>query len=239
VDGGWFERVWYKDASVVALQVGTFAAGIALSRVNPWLGTLVMGIAHTTGGWLAHDMVHGRGKYCSAMRHYGALMCGLSSKWWSEKHNLHHAFTNVIGADEDIIVEPALWLWAPDDGRDRPWRKFQHLYWPLPFSLTFLLWRIGSIKTVISEDLKVEGAFLALHYCLLAALVPLPVAIGHVFLGGWLTATIVTVTHTAEEFSVKGDPSPLPPSEADDEASYVETQFKTTRDAVCRDPISE
>lgn len=38
------------------------------------------------------------------MRHYGALTCGLSSKWWSEKHNLHHAFTNVIGADEDIIV---------------------------------------------------------------------------------------------------------------------------------------
>ncbi len=43
-------------------------------------------------------------RYCKAMRHYGALTCGLSSKWWSEKHNLHHAFTNVIGADEDIIV---------------------------------------------------------------------------------------------------------------------------------------
>lgn len=53
-------------------------------------------------------------------------------------------------------VEPALWLWAPDDGRDRPWRKFQHLYWPLPFSLTFLLWRIGSIKTAISQKLKLE-----------------------------------------------------------------------------------
>lgn len=62
VDAGWFERVWYKDASVLALQLGTFAAGIVLAHVNPWLGTLVMGIAHTTGGWLAHDMVHGRGK---------------------------------------------------------------------------------------------------------------------------------------------------------------------------------
>ena len=47
------------------------------------------------------------GRYCTAMRHYGALTCGLSSKWWSEKHNLHHAFTNVIGADEDIIVRIA------------------------------------------------------------------------------------------------------------------------------------
>eukprot|EP00903_Cladosiphon_okamuranus_P014267 g13251.t1 len=240
VDAGWFERVWYRDASVLALQLATFAGGIIVARSNPWLGTLVMGIAHTTGGWLAHDMVHGRGKYCTAMRHYGALACGLSSKWWSEKHNLHHAFTNVIGADEDIIVEPALWLWAPDDERDRPWRKFQHLYWPLPFSLTFLLWRIGSVKTAISQKLKLEGAFLLAHYCLLAALVPLPVAIGHIFLGGWLTATIVTVTHTAEEFSVKGG-LPLPSSEEGGarEPSYVETQFKTTRDAVCRDPLSE
>lgn len=46
----------------MALQLGTFAAGIVLAHSNPWLGTLVMGIAHTTGGWLAHDMVHGRGK---------------------------------------------------------------------------------------------------------------------------------------------------------------------------------
>ena len=68
---------------------------------------------------------------------------------------------------------------------------------------------------------------MALHYCLLTALVPLPVAIGHVFLGGWLTATIVTVTHTAEEYAVE------------DDTSYVETQFKTTRDAITKDPVSE
>lgn len=56
----------------------------------------------------------------------------------------------------DGKVEPALWLWAPDDGRDRPWRKFQHLYWPLPFSLTFLLWRIDSVRTAITKKLTLE-----------------------------------------------------------------------------------
>lgn len=55
-----------------------------------------------------------------------------------------------------IKVEPALWLWAPDDERDRPWRKFQHLYWPLPFSLTFLLWRIDSVRTAFAKKLKLE-----------------------------------------------------------------------------------
>lgn len=63
----------------------------------------------------------------------------------------------IVGVKRQRLqVEPALWLWAPDDGRDRPWRKFQHLYWPLPFSLTFLLWRFGSVKTAIKEKLKLE-----------------------------------------------------------------------------------
>lgn len=53
-------------------------------------------------------------------------------------------------------MEPALWLWAPDDTRDKPWRKFQHLYWPLPFSLTFLLWRIDSVRTALKKGLKLE-----------------------------------------------------------------------------------
>lgn len=101
--------------------------------------------------------------------------------------------------------------------------------------------------TYVRRFVWTQGAFLFAHYCLLAALVPLPVAIGHVFLGGWLTATIVTVTHTAEEFSVKDQP-PLPSSSSSSssseggearEPSYVETQFKTTRDAVCGDPLSE
>lgn len=43
-------------------------------------------------------------RFCRLFRHYGAVMCGLNSTWWSEKHNLHHAFTNVVGVDEDIMV---------------------------------------------------------------------------------------------------------------------------------------
>lgn len=53
-------------------------------------------------------------------------------------------------------VEPALWLWAPDDDRDRPWRRFQHFYWPVPFAFTFLLWRIDSIRTAFAKKLKLE-----------------------------------------------------------------------------------
>ena len=41
-------------------------------------------------------------------------------------------------------------------------------------------------------------------------------------------------------FSVKDEPAhPSSPFEEEGEASFVETQFKTTRDAVCGDPLSE
>ena len=30
------------------------------------------------------------------MRYFGALSVGLGAKWWSEKHNKHHAFTNQV-----------------------------------------------------------------------------------------------------------------------------------------------
>jgi uncharacterized MnhB-related membrane protein len=64
-----------------------------------------------------------------------------------------------------------------------------------------------------------EGACLAIHYTILLSLVSPAVALGHILLGGLLTATIVTVTHTAEELMTDYNPS------------FVDTQFRTTRDA--------
>ncbi|CAN0306112.1 unnamed protein product, partial [Phaeothamnion confervicola] len=198
------------------------------AKTHPVLATLVLGFGNTTGGWLAHDYVHGRGKWCATMRNFGAIFCGLSSKWWSEKHNKHHAFTNVVGVDEDIMVEPLLYLWPPSQDREMPYRGLQHIYWPLPFSLTFLVWRVASVITAYKKRLGAEGACLALHYALLAVLVPWPVAVGHVFIGGLLTATLVTVTHTAEEYLL----------DTDEPLGFVEAQFRTSRDAQCNDPLS-
>ena len=39
------------------------------------------------------------------MRGFGALFNGHSASWWSDKHNLHHARTNHVGMDEDIIAQ--------------------------------------------------------------------------------------------------------------------------------------
>ena len=63
-----------------------------------------------------------------------------------QKHNMHHALTNEVGYDEDVALEPALYLWRPDPKNDSPLRKLEHWYWPLPFSILFLYWRFDSME---------------------------------------------------------------------------------------------
>lgn len=35
------------------------------------------------------------------------------------KHNMHHALTNEIGYDEDVALEPFIYLWQPDPKKVR------------------------------------------------------------------------------------------------------------------------
>merc|ERR1712216_1075314 len=56
----------------------------------------------------------GRGKWCTAMRGFGALTNGFSAEWWQNKHNMHHSFTNIDGRDGDIKLEPLYFLPSPE-----------------------------------------------------------------------------------------------------------------------------
>jgi len=190
----------------------------------------LLACGNTLSGWLAHDYVHGRSRWSSFMRPFGELIGGMSTTWWSNKHNMHHALTNEVGYDEDIALDPFLNLWAPDPSRDvNKWRKFQHVYWPLPFSILFLYWRFDSIKYVLQAKKWGEAARLAAHWALYAAMVPVGTLFSSVWLSGFLTATIVTVTHQSEEIFF-GDTLR--------KYDFIEAQFRSTRNAKCNNPIS-
>merc|ERR1712070_270396 len=122
-------------------------------------------------------MGHGRGPWCSFMRGFGDLGGGMSPTWWSDKHNLHHALTNVVGVDEDLMVDPFLFLWAPDPSNDSFFRKIQQYYWALPYSMLFAIWRGDSIKVAFRRKLWGECAGLAVHYAILGALFPVKVLV--------------------------------------------------------------
>merc|ERR1719310_1098131 len=108
------------------------ALGAVLARRSGFAAALgaiaCLAIGNTLSGWLSHDFVHGRSRWAWMMRGFGELVGGMSTTWWSMKHNMHHALTNEVGYDEDIALDPALHLWEPDPKNDIPWlRKWQHV----------------------------------------------------------------------------------------------------------------
>ena len=121
-------------------------------------------LVSSAAGWIGHDYIHGRGKLCNALRGWGAIFNGHSATWWSQKHNLHHALTNVVGCDEDIMSDPFFFLWPPDPANDNlGMRKKQHILAPVTYSILFALWRFNSLKTVHNLNLyKSEGWLIGL-----------------------------------------------------------------------------
>lgn len=235
VDEGWFKPSVWGETKKLLPWVASLAAGISITRaatspLRALVGVTLLAVANSLAGWLAHDYVHGRSRFCTIMRGFGEIAGGMSTTWWSNKHNMHHALTNEVGYDEDIALEPALHLWQPDPKNDVPWlRKWQHVYWPLPYSILFLYWRFDSIRYVFKHKKWNEAARLALHWGLFASLIPAHLLFYSIWLSGLITATIVTVTHQSEEIFL-GDTLR--------KYDFVEAQFRSTRDAKCNNPIS-
>ena len=224
---GWFERKWWLEVATIAPVLALYGCGTAVARSMPLLGVVLLALGSTGAGWVGHDYIHGRGGFCSAMRGFAALMNGHSATWWSNKHNLHHACTNQVGVDEDIMSDPFLFLWPPDPSRDADHRSKQHLYALPVYSILFALWRYNSLRVVRANRLWREALPIALNYAWLALCLPPVVAVGHVFLAGLFTATIVTVTHQTEEMF------------HEHQDDWVRQQIESTRDAVTSNPFSE
>lgn len=123
LDEGWWRRDARREIQALAPCVALLAAGTTVARTAPLLATVLLGLGSTSAGWLGHDYIHGRGSLCSRLRGFGGLVNGHSSFWWSNKHNLHHACTNEIGVDEDIMSDPYFYLWAPDAEADAKTRR--------------------------------------------------------------------------------------------------------------------
>jgi len=216
---GWFERNPLMEAAMLANVVGLCAAGTALAHEHPLVGTLLLSLGMQQAGWLGHDYIHGRGWWCEMMKVLGTVVNGHSSEWWTQKHSMHHVFTNEHAKDEDITQEPFFFLEHPEvtGAQDSPLRRYQHLYaYPL-YMFTFWLWRVDSLRDVVARRDKKDAALLALNALWMACL-PWQVVLGSVTLGGFLVGSIVSATHQSEEVMFE-------------QGEYVDVQFRSTRDA--------
>ncbi|KAI7902692.1 delta-6-fatty acid desaturase [Cokeromyces recurvatus] len=108
----------YKVLSTLAIcgvGLGLLYAYGRTSTLAVVASGFIIGIFWQQCGWLAHDFGHhqcfeDRSMNDILLVFLGNFCQGFSLSWWKNKHNTHHASTNVHGQDPDIDTAPVL-LW--------------------------------------------------------------------------------------------------------------------------------
>jgi fatty acid desaturase len=205
------------------LPVLTIAAvGAYLAYSWPITATLLLGLFQQQAGWIAHDNIHGRGRYCYWMGLvWGGWGNGMARSWWSDKHNTHHVLTNSVEHDSDIHNHPFIFNFPPMDDEDQWNRMFQHHYFVFLYPLIYISWRIQSLRFCISRGLWKELVLSLGPSYVFMAFLPLKVVIGSMLIGGLFVGFVVTMSHESEELHY------------DAPEQFVKAQFVSTRDIVC------
>jgi fatty acid desaturase len=202
--------------------------GTVLATSYPIISSFLIGVGLQQAGWLGHDYGHGRGQGCFLLnKFFGGVLLGFSSGWWSHKHNTHHCFPNRLEVDVDIHNEPFIHLWFPKEGEDVWYRKYQHIYYPIAYSMLHFSWRMQSIIFLVGSGEWPERVLVFLGYCWYLSL-PLSVTLGSLFIGGFLVAVVVTCNHQTEDI--------LP---TDSQYCFSTDQFLTTRGVHCDNFVTE
>lgn len=137
--------VYFKSIFWISIYLGSFAL-ILSGIVNVWgmlalalaMGLSMAGIGLNT----MHGANHGtfsKNKFINKLA--GSTLClfGGNPFFWKLQHNvLHHTYTNVHSKDEDIDAGSLLRFSHQE--KLRWFHRYQHLYFPLLYSLMTLLW---------------------------------------------------------------------------------------------------
>ncbi|BAL89244.1 putative fatty acid desaturase [Actinoplanes missouriensis 431] len=160
---------------VTAIFAGAWAAFVILGESWWQLAVAVlMGVAFSQVGLLAHDVAHGqvfrtRRYSCLVGRIAGNVAVGMSYGWWQEKHTRHHNNPNHDDLDPD--VQPEVLIWATHSALGRRGlsafinRHQAGFFFPL-LTLLSLDLRISSVKALRKPGMRrrgLEAGLLALH----------------------------------------------------------------------------
>ncbi|CAD5218882.1 unnamed protein product [Bursaphelenchus okinawaensis] len=124
---------------------------------------LFMAIVWQQLGWLTHEFCHHQPFKNRRLNDAGAIFLGnfvqgFSRDWWKDKHNTHHAATNIIDQDGDIDLAPLVAM-VPDDLKKykQPVEQFflkfipyQHLYFTFMLPLLRVSWTSQSLIHVFA-----------------------------------------------------------------------------------------
>lgn len=224
-DGFFSLPAWWfpvKFLSTVAMIPLAFALNLLGWHV---LSALVLGTMWQQMGWVSHEVLHHQifkdrvlGTAVGWLG--GPIFLGFSRIWWNDRHNAHHAATNIDGSDPDIDNLPLLAWSASDVARASPTerkmiRHQQYYFWFI-LPLLNIIWCLNSIffvKDVLRTSkykwyrafFHTDGLGIMLHYVWLTAFMlysgfsTLSGAIGYLvlakFVAGAFLAFVVFFNH--------------------------------------------
>ncbi|EFP04810.1 CRE-FAT-3 protein [Caenorhabditis remanei] len=125
----------------------------------------VLALAWQQFGWLTHEFCHqqptkNRPLNDTISLFFGNFLQGFSRDWWKDKHNTHHAATNIIDHDGDIDLAP-LFAFIPSDlckykaSVEKAILKiipYQHLYFTAMLPMLRFSWTSQSVQWVFREN---------------------------------------------------------------------------------------
>lgn len=136
----------FKSVFALSIYFAMYAVMIFAGISNLWvmfglwmglgLGVAFIGVA------VMHDALHSslsRNKLVNRLMSISAVVIGVDPNLWKYQHNvLHHTYTNIEGADEDIADRYVL-RFTPHQPR-RWFHRYQHIYAILLYGLSTVAW---------------------------------------------------------------------------------------------------
>lgn len=225
--------LWFYLRKCIELHV-LLAASIWLNHNNwSWTSSATLGLFFQQAGWLSHDCLHqsvfmSRGlNYWLGGMYVGALLQGLSPRWWVEKHARHHAFPNgyleddatgeIISYDEDIDTVPLL-LWAPHlkNKMSSKMLPYQHVYFIVILMMSKWWWNGRSLVLAWTRRSWVEYYVLLFHLFLFTMVGGFWWYVRGMIVGGFLVSSVFVQSHNTR------------PAQKNPEEFYT-TQVRATR----------
>jgi linoleoyl-CoA desaturase len=248
-------EMFFKTAFMFALYFVPYALIMSQLSGNAWIN---LGLCIAMGFGLAgiglsvmHDANHGaysNKSWINDLVGYSLNIIGGNSFNWKVQHNvLHHTYTNVHEADEDISPRGVLRMCPESEWK--PIHKFQHFYAWFFYGLMTLVWVLTKDYTRIMKynkdglvkkqkaDIRTEWTVLVLSkiayiaYAFVLPMIVLPFAWWQILIGflamhyiaGFILAIIFQPAHV-----IDGTEYPMPDDKGQLENSWAIHQLLTT-----------
>jgi fatty acid desaturase len=151
--------------------LAAIAGSVALAPHYPKVAGLLGGTAWAHCGFLQHMGGHHElGRLSLAWQHLFEGLCkGGSGTWWRNRHNKHHAKTNVLGEDGDLRTTP-FFAWDPTLAKKVPnWSLRTQAFTFIPALGAYVfIFAFTVRKYAMVKKLWLEVGLMVAHYALFA-----------------------------------------------------------------------